>query len=152
MLHFHISVSKKEMSPHNGDSPGFTKFIQTREESHVGQGHLRSASHLSACQAQPLPDLSLRQLPLGCYLGCWLKLLCLVHLSPSVLYQASCFLPNQMRPPSALLPPSSLSSAPHSALPFIQLPSPASSLSLSLFLFFSSAFSPRPSTDPSLKY
>lgn len=137
MLHFHISVSKKEMSPHNGDSPGFTKFIQTREESHAGQGHLRSASHLSACQAQPLPDLSLRQLPLGCYLGRWLKLLCLVHLSPSVLYQASCFLPNQMRPPSALLPPSSLSSPLCSSLytaPLARLFS--FSLSVSL-LFFS---------------
>lgn len=28
------------------------------EENHLGQGHLLSASHLSACQAQPLADLS----------------------------------------------------------------------------------------------
>ena len=52
---------------------------------HLDQGHLRSTRYLSACETQPLADLPLSQLPLGCYLGCWFRLLGLVHLSPSAI-------------------------------------------------------------------
>ena len=93
-VHFHTSASKGSVSPPHSDSPSLTEFIQTGEENILGQGHLRSANYLSACQAQPLADICLSQLPLGCYLGCWLKLLGLVHLSPSVLPSTSCFLLN----------------------------------------------------------
>ena len=79
------------------DSPSFTKFIQTRIcMNHLDQGHLRSTRYLSACETQHLADLPLSQLPLGCYLGCWFRLLGLVHLSPSAISPTSCFLLNHV--------------------------------------------------------